>query len=290
MPYALWLLASLAQAACPTALSAEALDRKFEAAESAWAALDGAGFKDQTDALSLDLPCVDAKLSAALAARYHRLVGLRSFSDGDNALALGAFKAARAADPGYAFPEGLVPPGHAIRELYGQPLGKAETAKVPRPSVGWVVVDGIDADVYVPSRPTVFQHLTEDGAPITSLYRLPGDPWPEYPGSFVVSVAVPRAVPVPAPALEPVAAKPPRKGSAWPARITLGVVGLGAGIGAAVVYGQASASAKAFDEGQPDWTLKDLQDQRTKTNTLVGASAGLAALGLTSLTVAVVIR
>jgi len=189
------LLAALAQAACP-ATSADLLV-SLEDAEAAFGGLDLAGFRAATDVAAEQVGCASEVLPRTLVARLHRAQGLRAFVDGDAAKATAAFASARAIEPGYQFPEALVPAEHPVRERYVQqdPASGGATP-IPPPVDGVIEVDGRPEDPLPNTRPAVVQYRSMLNGVEASAYRWPGAPLFEYPVSdgTVTTVSPPPSV------------------------------------------------------------------------------------------------
>ncbi|MFZ5482152.1 MAG: hypothetical protein ACOZNI_35655 [Myxococcota bacterium] len=165
---------------CPAPAPLAQLEGRLAAAEAAWSDLDDAAFARVMDEAAIALPCVRERVSPALAARYHRLVGLRLFAAREDARAAGAFAAARAADPGYTFPASLVPEGNAARDLYGRLPLDAGGAQVPPPKTGTLLFDGVAGDVRPAGRPSIVQVLDARDEVLATAWVGPADAMPPY--------------------------------------------------------------------------------------------------------------
>lgn len=256
-----------AQAACPAPTRAAALEQTLARAETAFSELQVETFLEAMDEASYAVPCLVDVLDVGAVARIHRLQGLRQFVASEEARAVQAFAAARAADSTYILPSWLVPEGHMIRDLYGQfPLDNAAAERVPRPRDGAVRFDGVEG-LDRPTRwPTLVQVQDANGVPVASAYLFPGDAMPAYPML----------------AAEPQDARARTGGEAPQRRARLALAGgsLAAGIAAGALYGLAAGSASDFDADHPEWDRADLVASRARTNSLVVASGSSAALAV----------
>lgn len=264
MPGLLPLLvgAALAVEDCASRVSPVAWDAQLTQAEADFSAVDEAAFDGDVDAAGRVLPCLDGVVSPTLAARYHRLVGLRLYVRRDVSGATLAFTAARSVDPFGALPSALLPPGHEARLLADGVTPSAATVYVPRPRRGELWFDGIPGTNRPVDRPTLAQ-IERHGGHITSRYLAPGEPLPTYP-------------------IEPRGARSTR----WV------VLGGGASLIAtsAVLYGFAAQSAATLEGPLPEdtWSPDDvLRLQRTAHGLGIG-SAAAGVLGGATLGFAVV--
>jgi hypothetical protein len=249
------LIALSASAACPA--TASALESVLDEAQIAFSRMDSAGFRTSTDEVALDADCLSEPVTPALAARTHRVRGLREFVDGREDAARQAFAAARAIDPAYAFPESVLPGDHPARKLYADAAGlTVTTTQVPSPTSGRLDFDGAPAVVRPVERATLAVWVDGAGKVGGSGYLWPGDPLFPYP-AVVSSTAT---------------ATGKKKGP----NVPLLVASAGCAVAAGVTYALAGESYDRFwDEGTPRGELEALQGQ---TNTLVYISAGAAVL------------
>ena len=170
-----------AAAACPTAAALSELNRDVDRAERAYGTLDLDGFMSSSDALRADLPCLGEPMTRVVAARIHRVEGLRGFVDSDRRAAAQSFAAARSLEPDYRFPEDLVPSGYPEWELYDAiDLTLGGSAKVDPMIDGYILFDGKVG----PERPTewaaIVQIINEEGEVVNTAYLRPGQPMPSY--------------------------------------------------------------------------------------------------------------
>ncbi|MBM4368040.1 MAG: hypothetical protein FJ102_17640, partial [Deltaproteobacteria bacterium] len=169
------LLAALAHAACPA--SPGVIEAALDSAQVAFRMMDRAGFQGATDTVREGLDCLAEPVSPALAARVHRVNGLREFFAGNDAGARLAFAAARAIDPVYAFPDSIVPPGHPVRALYDEANSVSSvTVAAPAPAEGSMEFDGSPSPSRPSERPTLALLVRPDRSVAASAYLWPGDP------------------------------------------------------------------------------------------------------------------
>lgn len=235
----------------PAAEIAGALD----AAEAAYGALDVDAYARAMDEAALALPCLGEPVAPALAARYHRMQGLRLFLEKDREAAVATFGAARALEPDYAFPEALVPAGHPVRADYAaMDVAARRDERVPEPLEGELRFDGTAGTMRPADRPTVVQLLAPTGDVTASAWVRAGDPLPAYAGK-----------PLP---------DPDRRRAA---RIAVGAGAGAAALGSVALYAVGAGAAARFAEDDPNASLDELDALRAQAN---GAVAGSAVLGL----------
>lgn len=195
-------------------------------------------FRRTSDEAALLAGCLKDRASPALAAKAHRVRGLREYVEGRDAEAKAAFSAARRVEPGYAFPTSVAAADHPVRDSYGSapPVPLAQPAPA---SNGRLEFDGVPGERPV-GVPTLAQVVARNGAVLQGGYlgaddtlaggvggiagakkgkgRKPAAPDGAGPG-YVAPAPVPVAVAAPAtpsPAAAPVAAgeSPPAEGGA----------------------------------------------------------------------------
>lgn len=184
-------LSSQAQAACPTPVSLSGLTRGMDTAEQAYSNLDLDGFMAATNELRGDLPCLGQALEPDIAARYHRLEGLRGYVDQDRRASTQSFAAARSIDATYRFPETLVPAGYPEWEFYEAmdiTLGTEE--KIPPRIEGWLRVDGKETQTRPTDWATIIQSFDDDGKVLGTWYLRPGMAVPSEIGGGKPTTAV----------------------------------------------------------------------------------------------------
>lgn len=292
MGAALWL-PSAVHAACPMATTLEILDGSLTEAVTAYKALDLDSFTLAMDSAALILPCLGEPLNPEVAAHYHRMKGLAAVIGRNNDDAALSFTAARAADPNYAWPEDLVPPGHIIRSTYGgaDPSKTKFTVPAP-PEAGALWFDGAPGDKRPTTRPTVFQWVDGEGKVQATALLAPTDELPAYPAKVVATPEPTDVATDSSPTESPVAStpvKPPRTGGsvALPAAATGGAVALGAG-SAVLFFGPTKSAFSTYntmwDSG--DYAGADAHfDSKVvppRTASQVLAGAAVATLGLSA--------
>ena len=164
-------LASDGPGACDEGVSNAALAARVDVAESAWKALDLPGFRTETDVVLASVPCLTEPATPQLAARVHRLQGMRGFVQEDFARSEAAFAAARRTAPALGLPDDFAPARHPMRTHHSaQPVDLVDD--VPLPPGTWVV-DGRGSKVRATRVPTLVQRL-EDAQVVRTQYA-----WPE---------------------------------------------------------------------------------------------------------------
>lgn len=268
MPYCRMLLtllatAALASAACPS--SAASLQSALDSAQLAFSMMDSGAFQTATGEAESEASCLSDPVSPTVAARLHRVLGLRAFVAGDEAAARTAFAAARAIEPDYLFPASLVPADHPVRALYSQSLNaSAATTELPSPATGHLQFDGSQGTRRPTQRPTLALLVDPSGAVKGSGYLWPDDPVFAYtPASATIATTTqaPKST--------------VRRGPNLPLTV-IAAVSLAAG---GACYGIAAAAHKDYEEApNEEPTLTALQG---KTNTFFFTSigAGVVALG-----------
>ncbi len=172
---------SLAHAGCLTTSRTGELTERLSAAEAAYADLDPERFGRALDDATLLLPCLTDVPSPELAARVHRLTGLRLYAAGENELALASMQAARVLDPAYRFPDETLPADHALRVAYeALPTVDGDDFRPPQPIDGAFVFDGVEQPRRPLDRSTLFQLVEEQGSVQTTRMLEPGEPLPAY--------------------------------------------------------------------------------------------------------------
>lgn len=232
----------------------DALDR----AETALTDLDIEGFQRNVRDAEALLPCVGTRLSSPVIADFHRFWALRAFGVRDP-LARQAFAAARSLEPGYRFPETLIPSGNPVLQEYiAVDPGASSTERVDAPADGVLLFDGRSTLERPIDRPVVVQLATDLGVNFTA-YVLPDMPLPTY-------VALREAPP----------GTPPSVARGSP-RIPLLVGTSAAAVLTGTLYGVALAGQARYKDLDrdpvPDVALPGL---RARTNALVVASAATA--------------
>lgn len=253
------LLASLAFASapadCASARAPGELDAALAGVEAAWG-VDEAAFAAGMGSARDVLACLRAPLTPTQAARYHRAEGLAAFLDKQTPAAARAFSAARAIDPTWRFPASMVPPGNPVEVAWdASPASPPPTNRAPPPRGGATLwIDGADTRARPADRPAVLQVGSRDGL-TTSAWVGPTDPVP-YPARG--------------------------DGRRKPLLVAAGA----AGLVAAGLYGGGVVSAHAWADAT---SIEEADALQGRTNTLVGASAGVAVLATGTLACAFVV-
>lgn len=183
------LLLSVAWASdCPTT---DAHDRSLADVEAAMEAAEAVFTSNVGRFGKLMVPvrvtvgCAAVPISPELAARYHRLYALQRDPSGrfgvESAAVLGSLRAARSLEPTFDFDASLLSAGHPMRAAYETtPPDRGATQRVKAPAEGTLWFDGAPSRERPLETATVFQHVADDGAALTTVY-LPADaPLPEY--------------------------------------------------------------------------------------------------------------
>lgn len=266
MTYLMLALVSSASAAdCLSKSTVEQITAKFDAAEKAYADFEVDLFASSLDEVAIMLPCFDAPMTPELAARYHRMRGLRLFIERDSARAQQAFAAARAIDPAYEFPTTLIPPTHSIRTQYSA-IDVANPAKSPAPTPveGHLSFDGTQTLDRPTDWPTIVQVYNGGSELQATAYVFPTDPLPAYKA---IAPVVSKAVAV----RKPVSPK------------VIFAIGAGAAaVGAGVLYVMAESSEREFFAYDESYTTSDLEAMQANTNGLTYGAIGAGVLALAS--------
>lgn len=176
-----WIASAWAE--CTFRAGGADVSRALDAAERAYVTLDLELFEKATTEVDFVVPCLEAMLDVATAARLHRLRALGRFADGDRDGALLELTAAKVLEPTYVFPLDVLPEGFELRLLYEgvDPAAGGEVVRLPRPRAGSLVLDGSATRSRPVDRPVVFQRL-EGGEVVQTQMLAASDPVPWYPG------------------------------------------------------------------------------------------------------------
>lgn len=225
----------------------------LEDAEAAFGRLDIVAFRAATDRANTDVKCLREVAPRPLAARLHRLEGLRWWADGDQARARASFASAHTIEPAYTFPEALVPPGHPVLAEYAASAElPGSTAPVPPPSGAALWFDGRAQAARPDAHATLAQLVADQGEVRASALLWPGEPL------FPYEVAA-----------------PVKKGPNLPLAVGAGV----SFAASAVCLGLAAANYDTFHD--PSTPADELAGLQNTTNALYvsGLGAGVLALG-----------
>lgn len=174
-------LSAIAAEPCVDDVATSEVAAQLEEAALAYQAMDVAAFHDALDNVDSNLGCVREPLDAGLAARTHRMFGLRAYANRDREAAMQAFAAARNLEPKYTFPEALVPPNNEIHTIY-QALATEDghSEEVAPAREGRLLFDG-RAGIHRPlDWPTLFQWVADDDVVLRTEHVAPGEAMPQY--------------------------------------------------------------------------------------------------------------
>ncbi len=153
----------------------------MQRAEDAYQNLDLDGFLSADEALRSDLVCLGEPMTKVVAARIHRVEGLRGHLDNDRRAASQSFAAARSLEPEFSFPEDMIPEGSPELDLYTAiDLSLGSMQKVDPMIDGYVLFDGKVGAERPTDWATVVQVINEDGEINVTTYLRPGQPMPSY--------------------------------------------------------------------------------------------------------------
>lgn len=168
-----------AEPACAVPRLQSELETALDGAEHSWG-VDTASFNMSADASVSVLACLTTTIPPALAARVHRVEGLRAFAVRDAVRARAAFAAARAIDPGYRFPDTMVPADNPLRTAYDEATPDIRTSPVPRARKGTHLhLDGVETNLRPTDRAVVFQ-IVDDGGAKGGAWLMPEATLPPY--------------------------------------------------------------------------------------------------------------
>jgi hypothetical protein len=243
------------------------LTRAVADAEATFSSLDIDAFKAATDRLEVLLPCLVDPVPRNVAATVHRYLGIRAVGDRDMEVAELRFAAGRALEPGYSFPETLMPVGHPVRRLYdGLQLSDVTFATAPPPGNGYVQFDGRSTNQRPLSWATILQRFDSTGKIVETAYLMPAEPLPQYPVRIGQEVVV-------VPYDDPVIEEPPRPTGLI---VATGVAAVATG----VLYTVAGLThGKYMNPETPDGELAGLAG-RANGLSVASAVTGTATLGL----------
>ncbi len=245
----------LSVAAAQDCLSTEDMNARFDVAEAAYASLDVEGFHNTLDEVALSLSCLDQVVTPEFAARYHRMQGLRLYTNRETARAEQAFAAARRIEPETELLPELFPATHAIQVTYGALPSIGPMEPLPEPVSARIYVDGVEGTLRPAEQPIIVQ-VQEDGVITGTRYVFPGDALPRYESKYDPATA--GGVRVNKPLL---------------------ATALGAAVAGGVVYGMAYKANQDFWTYDDSYTLDDLETLQTQANRRVivaGAMGGVA--------------
>ena len=164
---------------CPNRATLVDLTKNMDATEAAFADLDVELFSRSIEDLVLKLPCVRDVIPAEIAARYHRVLGIRLFTNGNELEAFQALQAARTLDSEYRFPVGMFPAGHALVVQYDalDPKPRIKGRELaPRDLM--LLFDGTETRKRPAGTATLLQLATRDGVIRSTQFLQPNEPMP----------------------------------------------------------------------------------------------------------------
>jgi len=174
-------LAPLAGAVCEEPAKTTELLEILERAEWAYGGAELDVFNASSDLMLERLPCVDEEVPRNIAARIHRLQGLRGFVVRDPDLSTRAFAAARSIEPGYRFPETIVPQGNPVLADYEAiPVESGLLVPALAPKDGYLLFDGRPGTQRPGSWPSLLQIVDEKGQISLTVYLRRSEALPEY--------------------------------------------------------------------------------------------------------------
>lgn len=269
------LMVALARAECGSGapVGVSGLDQELLKAEGAFVDLDIEGFLATSDRIRAELPCMNEVVPPTVAARLHRVEGLRRFGERD-VDDVRAFAAARAADPQATLPPEMAPPGSQLLADFGaMDTSAGDVVPLAEPIEAVLWLDGQVATTRNVGRPTLAQLVGVDGGVRWTSYVAHAAPLPPYE-------AIPLPEPEPPPLPEPVTVVVHRS-----PRIPLAIATAATVVAAGVTYGVGASSRSAWlDPETPDADLAGLK-ATTNTMAVVSTASGVAALGLGTLLV-----
>jgi hypothetical protein len=228
---------------------------------------DAAVFGDAAEGIERVLPCVQELVGSGLAARIHRVQGLRAFVEGAGQRSVVAFAASRRLEPGYRFPESVFPGAHPVPGLWeraAQMEWAFEPVTVPEGSL--LFFDGVVGNERPTSAPTILQQQDAEGLFATTAYLWPGDDLPD-----LAPATVARRVWGPD---EHHIVVPGQRRAHIPLVVSAGLCALAAGGSYALAHNTAT------DYRNNPHSNAELEQLRGRANTLVYVSGGLGGFAL----------
>lgn len=170
------------EAVCYYSAFVAELAELVDQAEAEYPKWDAGRFVELSEEIEDTIPCLEDKMTTDIAARVHRVMGLRArIVDGDTDRARLAFAASRALAPKYTFPEDIVAPGDPeLIDYSAVPVALEITERSPRPKEGNLRFDGRQTLERPITFATIFQHIDDNGMVLETVYLWPGEPLPSY--------------------------------------------------------------------------------------------------------------
>lgn len=173
---------AIAADVCYHSIYTDELGEMLDKAEAEYPKWEAGQFVDLSLQVQKAIPCLDEKISPDLAARVHRVMGLRArIVDTDIDKARMAFAASRTLDPKYQFPTDFIAAGDPEHgDFSAIPLALDITTHAPRPQEGSLRFDGKQSLDRPVTFATIFQRLDGKGKIVESKYLWPGETLPAY--------------------------------------------------------------------------------------------------------------
>lgn len=177
---------------CFQEVTSDRVDDVLEAAEAAYGEGDEVGFEASIqESSAFVVPCMAEVVTQPVAARLHRVVGLRAFLGKEEARWRPALTASRFLDPDGTWAESVLPSGHALRVALGEMAPTPPRTKgVPPPKVGAFFFDGVDTLARPVDRPTLLQIADDDGRIVRTMYLHADEGMPAYDRKPVLRTAL----------------------------------------------------------------------------------------------------
>lgn len=186
---------------CSAAVPPSTLARFLKDAELRLAELDDDGFAAAAQAAAAATACVGSPLSAADLAPWHRVMGVRAFTAGDEATAAAHFRAYVALAPDGELPSSYAGEGGKLVAFFRASVAERPTG-APRallPPPGYrAVADGAPATLLPAGRAGVVQLLAAEDTVVTTWALDGDDPAPDL-GSVLAKAVAPVVSTLPAP-------------------------------------------------------------------------------------------
>lgn len=271
---ALPLLAVLSASAatCDEPVGTAELRRILDVASTAWVVMDRSSFEAATAERREALPCLEEMVDPQLAIQLHLHEALAWSIQRRSDLSQGAFRAILALQPSWVLPAEMAPERHRLRADFEEASqGSEQTERRPfaPPGDGALMVDGLPSRDVPSDCPFVVQMLDRRGEVVRTHYFTPGSEPPQQNDGLAWWLYEGEQAGLGEPA-----ASDQRASSS---RLLLGGA-VGVGLLAGGVYTVAAVRAGALERGEPG--CDDLPAAQRQVNQLVGASAGLGAIGV----------
>lgn len=263
------LLLSAAVAACDVASTVTDVRRALDTGYHAWVTQEKSSFYVAVTTARSSVLCLKEPLDRSTAARFYFQEALFYFLENNEEGAVESFASVLSTEPTFQLPAALAPGRHPLHARLASARARTatETAPLPTPATGYVLVDGL-RDVGPPTdRSWVFQLVDERDAALQTTWVQRGQAPPTYP--------VLQAASAPSQALS--------TGS-----MALVATAVGAGLTAAVLYGIAAEESALYKD--PSTPCTDLDAIRDRTNLLVISSGVAGGAAVTATLAAVAIR